>query len=508
MGSEGSAWPRALWALAPVALLVGVGGVWALGLGLYALTTAGLIVFGLHAWVTLVSRRVRSARYLERLAETRVASPLGRADVPPVLVQVPTYEEPAVAARVIDAVAALDYPRHRLEIQILDDSRGETASIVDEAVARHQAQGVPIVALRRAHRTGFKAGALAEGLARSEASYVAIFDADFVPEPDFLRRALPLFHAYPRVACVQGSWRHLNRLQNLLTRAQAVAVDAHFRVQQIARAAAGRFLNFNGTAGVWRVEAIREAGGWRGDTLTEDLDLSYRAQLAGWRIVFDPDLGVPAELPPTLASYKAQQRRWACGSTQCARKYLGAVWRARLPLATRIEASIHLCGYWVSVAMTALVVLLPWALVHLPELSRHALLWPLWGLIWAAASGPVALGAAGQAGRGRRAAVDVALAVVLGLGACASNALAVLRGMVRPLKVFDRTPKQGARASLPRGAGPRVELAMSVGTLGALSLLPSDRPLVTAAYALTACLGFTSLTAYGWFAERRRAEAP
>ncbi len=477
----------------------------ALGVLAYLATSAGLFLFGVHAWVLLAQRRRNAASYVSRLARVHALAESVRSREPTVLVQVPVFEEPAVVARVIDAVARLDYPRDRLAIQVLDDSRDETTALVDAAVARHAAAGLPIETLRREHRLGFKAGALSAGLQHADATYVAIFDADFVPEPDFLRRALPLFEYGPRVACVQGRWGHLNRRQNLLTRAQAVGVDAHFEVQQLARAASGRFLNFNGTAGIWRVEAIHDAGGWRGDTITEDLDLSYRAQLRGWQIVFDPELEVRGELPPTLDAYKRQQRRWACGSTQCARRFLGAVWRSELSLGAKLEASAHLGGYAVSLAMVALVVLMPWAVTQFPMLSQQGWLWPVWFLVWGAALGPIAMAAVGQRGRGLSAFADVGLAVLLGLGSCANNALAVVRGLTRPIRVFHRTPKQGAQQGRVQAAAPRMELVMALATLLALLLLPGERPWGRAAYAVTACLGFAALAVYGWVVERRRA---
>ena len=466
----------------------------------YLLATLGLLTYGFHAYKMLFWRWRNAKTYLGRIAEVRRRSPLARVEFPQVLVQVPIFNEPAVAARAIDAVAAIDYPE--LEIQILDDSTDETIAIVDETVARHRAAGVPIRVLRRTHREGFKAGALAAGLTLSDASFVAIFDADFTPGPEFVREALPLFDMPGRVACVQGRWTHLNRQQNWLTRAQAVGVDAHFLVQQLARAAAGAFLNFNGTAGMWRREAIEEAGGWRGDTLTEDLDLSYRAQLLGWRIVFDPDLVAPAELPPTLSAYKSQQRRWACGSIQCARRFFGPVWSSRLPWWVKAEATVHLCGYLVCVAMMALVLLLPYGLGHLPMLTYYPHLWPLWIGIWVAASGPLAVSLMGQRFQGRWRLREVLLCFLLGLGSCANNALAVLRGFVRPIRTFVRTPKQGSRKRPVTTETPILEQACMLFTLAVVVLLAQTRPWAVAAYALFCSAGFCFLALYWWLAER------
>jgi cellulose synthase/poly-beta-1,6-N-acetylglucosamine synthase-like glycosyltransferase len=419
-----------------------------------------------------------------------------------VLVQVPVYNEPGVVERAIDAVAALDYPA--LEIQVLDDSTDGTGALVDRAVERWRGRGVAISAVRRTHRDGFKAGALAAGLRRSDAEYVAIFDADFVPPADFVRRALPLFDMPGRVACVQGRWEHLNREQNWLTRAQAVGVDAHFQVQQFARAAAGAFLNFSGTAGIWRRAAIEDAGGWCGDTLTEDLDLSYRAQLRGWRIVLDLDLAVPAELPPTLDAYKTQQRRWACGTTQCARRFLGAVWRGNLPWRVKLEATAHLSGYVMCVAMTVLVFLLPFGMNHLASLARYPNLWPVWAAAWLAALGPIAVTIVGQRATGRTKPGEVLGCFLLVFGVCANNALAVLRGLVRPIRTFVRTPKQGTLARAPASSAPRLEQAMGLFTPGALLSLARTRPWGAAAsYALFCATGFLTVVAYWWLREKR-----
>jgi cellulose synthase/poly-beta-1,6-N-acetylglucosamine synthase-like glycosyltransferase len=470
---------------------------------LYGAAALALLLFGLHAFKMLLWRRRHGARYVASLAAARARSDLGRTRFPRVLVQLPLYNEAGVAERAIDAAARLDWPA--LEIQVLDDSTDETTAAVERAVGR--ARGVPIAVIRRAAREGFKAGALAAGLARSDAPFVAVFDADFVPAPDFLRRALPLFGAGERVACVQGRWDHLNRGQNWLTRAQAVGIDAHFLVQQLARAARGAFLNFNGTAGVWRREAIEDAGGWRGDTLTEDLDLSYRAQLRGWRIVFDPDLAVRAELPPTIAAYKSQQRRWACGSTQCARLFLRPVWRSRLPLWLRSEATAHLCGYGACLAMMVLVLLVPMGVGQTRLLLRDMRLWPIWAAVWIAAAGPIAVSIAAQRLRPRCPLrfpwADVPACFLLGLGCCANNALAVLRGIVRPIRTFVRTPKQGSLAAPPRARAPVLEQALAVATLVAAAMLFRRDTWTVAAYAVFCAAGFGGLAAYWWLVERR-----
>ncbi len=262
---------------------------------------------------------------------------------PFVTVQLPIYNEMYVVDRLIDAVAALDYPRERFEVQILDDSADddETGRIARRSVERASARGVHIAYLRRDERAGFKAGALANGLRSARGELIAVFDADFVPHPDFLRRMIPPFDD-PGVGMVQARWGHLNRDYSMLTRIQAMFLDAHFVLEHGARHLGGLFFNFNGTAGVWRRAAIESAGGWLHDTLTEDLDLSYRAQLAGWRFVFLPDVVAPAELPVEMNGFKIQQHRWARGSIQTCFKLLPRLLRAEIPLRTKVEAWFHL----------------------------------------------------------------------------------------------------------------------------------------------------------------------
>jgi hypothetical protein len=260
---------------------------------------------------------------------------------PAVTVQLPLYNERYVAARAVRAVASLDYPRSHLEIQVLDDSDDETSERIAGVIEQLRADGVRIHHMRRAHRVGFKAGALAEGLASATGELIAIFDADFVPRPDFLKKVVTDFED-PTVGMVQARWGHLNEEHSLLTRAQALQLDAHFTLEHAVRAARGYFFNFNGTAGVWRRSAIDDAGGWLADTLTEDLDLSYRAQLCGWRFVYRDDVDVPAELPVEMAAYRLQQQRWAQGGAQTARKLLPSILGAQLPGQVKREAAWHL----------------------------------------------------------------------------------------------------------------------------------------------------------------------
>ncbi|MBI5841807.1 MAG: glycosyltransferase [Chloroflexi bacterium] len=285
---------------------------------------------------------------------------------PRATVQLPIYNEWYVTERLIESAAALDYPRDLLEIQVLDDSTDETVSLIRRKVEQLRSQGINIVHLHRADRRGFKAGALADGLARSSGEYLAIFDADFIPQPDFLRRTIPYFDD-DRVAFVQARWGHLNRDYSLLTYLQALSLDAHFAIDQPARAASGYFFNFNGTAGVWRKSAIQDAGGWQADTLTEDLDLSYRVFLRGWSARYAGEVEVPAELPVSFTAYRRQQHRWARGGLECAIRYIPMIWRVKLPLTYKLQATLHLTGYGLHFLTLALICLYPLLLVLAQE---------------------------------------------------------------------------------------------------------------------------------------------
>ena len=286
---------------------------------------------------------------------------------PRVTVQLPMFNEKAVARRLIDATCWIDYPRDRLEIQVLDDSTDETVVIAAEAVRQWRDRGIDIRHLHRDRRHGFKAGALAEGLRSATGEFVLIFDADFVPPPGILKETIHYFTG-PRVGMVQARWEHLNREQSLLTKTQAILLDGHFVIEHAARNRSGRFMSFNGTAGLWRRACIEDAGGWQHDTLTEDLDLSYRAQMKGWKFVFLPDLTSPAELPPDMESFKLQQYRWAKGGAQTARKLLPTILRSNLPKRIKLEAFFHLTScsvYFFMVLLTFMLYPVVYLKVHM-----------------------------------------------------------------------------------------------------------------------------------------------
>ena len=362
---------------------------------------------------------------------------------PRVTVQLPFYNELYVAKRLIDAVCALDYPDNRLQIQILDDSTDETREIAQRAATEFRQRGVDVEYLHRQDRTGYKAGALAAGMDCATGEFIAVFDADFVPRPDFLKQVVPHF-AEKRLGMVQACWDHLNRNYSLLTRIQAVFLDGHFLIEHAARNRNGRFFNFNGTAGIWRKQAIVEAGGWQHDTLTEDLDLSYRAQLAGWRFKFLPQVKVPAELPVDINAFKRQQFRWAKGSIQTGRKLLGRILRAKLPLAVKFEAFVHLTNNLSYPLMVGLSLLIFPAMILRRGGPISTILLVDVPLFLSATVSILAFYIASQllaAGSLRSGLRHLVPLLGLGIGLAINNSRAVLQGFSREVGEFERTPK-------------------------------------------------------------------
>lgn len=299
----------------------------------YFITLLILFVFGSHGFIMIFYyKKYRGVNNNEEKEIPHDAT---------VTIQLPLYNELYVVERLINAVCEIEYPKDKMEIQVLDDSTDETTSLVSKIVNEKAEQGFDIKHIRRGSREGFKAGALREGLKIAKGEFIAIFDADFVPHKDFLKRTLTFF-SDDKVGMVQTRWEHINGDYSIITKAQALALDGHFVIEQTVRNKAGFFINFNGTGGVWKKSCIEDAGNWQADTLTEDLDLSYRAQLNGWRFVFLKDITSPAELPSEINALKAQQFRWTKGAIETAKKILPLVWRSKIPLRVKLQATFHL----------------------------------------------------------------------------------------------------------------------------------------------------------------------
>jgi cellulose synthase/poly-beta-1,6-N-acetylglucosamine synthase-like glycosyltransferase len=387
---------------------------------------------------------------------------------PRVTVQLPVYNEVLVIDRLIDAAVRLDWPRDRLQIQVLDDSTDETTGIARARVDRYRAAGFDIELVRRPDRSGFKAGALHEGLKRATGELVAIFDADFVPGPDWLRRTVPYFLSRPRLGMLQTRWSHLNRDYSVLTRAQALALDGHFAVEQTARQRAGLLLSFNGTAGIWRRDCIVRTGGWQSDTLCEDLDLSFRAQLSGWQCLYLPDVTAPAEIPPQLAALKRQQFRWAKGSIQCLLKLARPVSTSGLPLAVRGLALVHLGAYLVHpLLVLSLLITLP--LMLTPNAAHVSL-----GVIGVLSLAPPLMYALAQLAvhpdRWLRHYASLPVLMLLGTGIALNNARGVVEALLGVTSVFQRTPKFRIEGHTGRWRDNQYTLPVDGIVLGELAL--------------------------------------
>jgi cellulose synthase/poly-beta-1,6-N-acetylglucosamine synthase-like glycosyltransferase len=292
-----------------------------------------LSIYGIHRY---------HLTYLYLKNRRRRPQPAGHFEqLPTVTIQLPIFNERYVVDRLLEAVTRIDYPRHLLEIQVLDDSTDETRMVTSRLVSEYATLGHPVTYIHRENRVGFKAGALAAGMAQARGEFIAIFDADFVPNPSSIKDMIHYF-TDPHVGVVQGRWTWINRHYSNLTEVEAILLDGHFVIEHGARNCSGRFFNFNGTAGMWRRVAIEDAGGWQHDTLTEDTDLSYRAQLRGWKFIYDPTIECPSELPVEMNAFKTQQARWAKGLMQTGKKVLPAVWRSNQPFRIKLEATFHL----------------------------------------------------------------------------------------------------------------------------------------------------------------------
>jgi cellulose synthase/poly-beta-1,6-N-acetylglucosamine synthase-like glycosyltransferase len=363
--------------------------------------------------------------------------------LPVVTVQLPLYNEVYVVERLLDAVMELDYPRELLEVQVLDDSDDETREVARAAVDLYRRRGYDVLYLPRDHRKGYKAGALQAGLDRARGEFLLILDADFVPPPDLIRRCIPHFSGAD-VGLVQARWDHLNRNFSLLTRIQAIFLDGHFVIEHTARNRSGRFFNFNGTAGIWRRRCLEEAGGWQSDTLTEDLDVSYRAQLAGWRFVYLKDVAVPAEVPVDMNGFKTQQHRWTKGSIQTGRKLLPEILRSAFPPKVKVEAFFHLTNNFSHLLVVLLALLIVPAIVIREQIGWQKLVVFDFPLFFGATLSFIAFYVSSQReiGKSWRPTLKyMPFLMSLGIGMSLTNVRGVIEGLVNRPAEFTRTPK-------------------------------------------------------------------
>ena len=456
-----------------------------------------LASYGLHR-SHLVWTCLRLRRRLKEIRETSFAE-LDRDALPYVTIQLPLFNEATVAVRLLDHVARIDYPRNRLEIQVLDDSTDETGSLVRarirELASAVETRDLDVVYIHRVDRTGYKAGALDNGLKVAKGDLVAIFDADFLPQPSFLLSLVGHFED-KKVGMVQARWGHLNRDHSLLTRVQALMLDGHHLVENRARFAAERFFNFSGTGGIWRREAIGAAGGWQHDTLTEDLDLSYRAQMKGWKFQYREDVVTPAELPEDVGAVRQQQFRWAKGTVQSARKLMKTVMSSELTAAQKLEAFFHLTPHFAYPLMVLLSVLLLPALVLMPATSAQTMLM---------IDVPLCLGTTGSLaafymmaehaqGRKRREALKT-LPMILALGAGLAPHLttAVWSGLNNMAGEFVRTPKHGSNHSMRyrmRADLPFAEIVLCALSFGSMVASIQTGHWIATPFATLFCFGY------------------
>ena len=459
----------------------------------YAAILLVLCTYGVHR-AHLAFSCIRHRERLEALAQ-RID--VDEAELPRVTIQLPLFNEATVARRLIEATGNMDYPRDRFEIQVLDDSTDETVGIASAAVQTLRARGIDAVYVRREDRKGYKAGALDYGLKTAKGELIAIFDADFVPQPSFLREVVGHFQD-PQIGMVQTRWDHLNRSASWLTQIQALMLDGHHMVENRARFANGCMFNFSGTGGIWRRRAIDAAGGWQHDTLTEDLDLSYRAQLAGYRFIYRADVCTPAELPEDMSAFRAQQYRWAKGTVQTARKLLGRVMNADLRRGARVEAAFHMLphfAYPLTVMLT--LVLLP-ALVFMPATSLRTLL---------LVDVPLCLGATGSLAtfysmaevaqnRSAWSAIRKLPGIIaLGAGLAPHLSLAVLDGLRSMAGEFVRTPKRGANQGRYRQYAklPIFEVLLALVSASSVVAAIQTGHWLAAPFASLFCFGYSSV---------------
>ncbi len=400
----------------------------------YFLSLSILFIFGLHGFIMIY--------YYNKYKDVSHKLPAEEMSDPVVTIQLPLFNEQYVVERLIDAVCEIDYPKEKMEIQVLDDSTDETVNITAAKVEEKQKLGFNILHVRRESREGFKAGALKEGMKSATGEFIAIFDADFVPQKDFLKKTIPYFKN-EKIGMVQTRWEHLNGDYSILTKAQALALDGHFVIEQNVRNKAGFFINFNGTGGVWRKAAIEDAGNWHSDTLTEDLDLSYRAQLKGWKFIFLRDFISPAELPSEINALKAQQFRWTKGAIETAKKILPVVLKSKMPIKVKLQAIFHLTNNIVF-PFILLAAILNVPLIYIKNSGSHEAYFAILSLFVLAFIGSFLFYLYSQKdirADWRKKIVLFPVFMAGSMGFAVNNSRAVIEGLLSRKSEFVRTPK-------------------------------------------------------------------
>ena len=432
---------------------------------IYLFALLSLLIYGMNCYFLMMFYRLNYLKALKNHNKLKndFYKELSSKGWPGVTIQLPIYNELYVVERLIKAVCKIDYPRNLIEIQVLDDSTDETAKIAKAMVEKMKARGFDIVYIHRNDRTGYKAGALKEGLISAKGELIGIFDADFVPHSDFLKESVPYF-IDPNVGMLQTRWGHLNCDYSLLTRAQSMGIDGHFGVEQASRAWSGLFMNFNGTAGVWRKKTIEDAGGWQADTLTEDLDLSYRAQLKGWKLAFAQQIECPAEVPVTITAFKSQQHRWAKGSIQTAKKNLGKLFKSKASVLVKIQAYLHLTHYLVH-PMMILVVLTSIPMLYTQWFFNN-LTYPImiFTLLCLATLGPSSMYLFSQRILYRDWKTRIKylpFLMCLGTGIAVNNTKAIIEALCGIESGFIRTPKYGIKRKEDKWRGKRYSIPLN-----------------------------------------------
>ena len=409
---------------------------------IYFISILALSIFGAHGFV-LVYYYFKTKNNKSQKPKSLNEIFSSEDEYPDVTIQLPIYNEVHVVSRLIDSVVRIKYPKHKLQIQILDDSTDETTQVVSRKVSEYKKLGYNIQHIRRGSREGFKAGALKYGLKFAKGEFIAIFDADFIPQKDFLLKTLPYFYLDDKIGMVQTRWEHINAEYSLLTKAQALALDGHFIMEQYVKNQAGFFINFNGTGGIWRKKCIEDAGGWEGDTLAEDMDLSYRAQLKGWKFVFLKDIVSPAELPSEINALKSQQFRWTKGAIEVGKKHLTKIWKSKLPLKIKLEATYHMTNNFVFPLLLIVALLNP-VVVMIKEPGEYDWYYLMMGFFVIPFFGPFLSYLFSQAEiykdwRDRILLFPIFLAGSMGLSV--NNTRAVLLALLGKKTEFVRTPK-------------------------------------------------------------------